>query len=316
MFNIPTILTSDELLNKAFKKASKVVVSDKNKFYRNKKLALAKLYSISDVIDNTLQKYVSKFPSFDNLPKFYNELIDINIGIDKLKKSLGALDWCRKSVKTLCSKKIKQIKPTANMSFIDTQRNSAYGRVTSLVHQVEKDFIFLNKAGNLIKKMPDINPELKTIVIAGFPNVGKSQIVKCLSSANPKVASYPFTTKEISIGHFIVRREIYQVIDTPGLLDREFSKRSKIEQKAITSLKYLADLIVYVIDPTPHCGYNLEVQLNLLAKIKEMFDIPIIEVENKIDLKKIDSKRIKISAKNGEGIEEFKKRILTGLLNS
>lgn len=310
MFRIPTILTADELLDKAFRKASKVTISDKNRFYRNKKLATSKLYSISDTIDSTLLKYVSKFPSFDNIPKFYYELIDINIGIDKLKKSLGALDWCRKNVKIICIKKNRQIKQTKSLSFVETQRKSAYGRVNSLVQQVSKDFVFLNNAGKIIKKMPDIDPELKTIVIAGYPNVGKSQLVKCLSSANPKVASYPFTTKEISIGHFEIRRETFQVIDTPGLLDREFSKRSKIERKAITSLNYLADLIVYVIDPTLHCGYNLDVQLNLLSKIKEMFKIPIIEIENKIDLKMTESDRIKISALNGEGIEELRREII------
>lgn len=310
MYRIPTILTSDELLDKAFKKASKVAVNDKNKFYRNKKLAISKLYSISDTIDATLIKYITKFPSFDNMSKFYYELIDINIGIDKLKKSLGALDWCRKNVRLVCIKKNRQIKPTANLSFIETQRKSAYGRVTSFVEQVSKDLLFLNYAGKVINQMPDIDPELKTIVIAGYPNVGKSQLVECLSSANPKVASYPFTTKEISIGHFEIRREIYQVIDTPGLLDRELSKRSDIEKKAITSLKYLADVIVYVIDPTLHCGFDLDVQMNLLSRVREMFEIPIIEVENKTDLKKSDSDKIKISSLKGDGIEELRDRIV------
>lgn len=311
MFKIPKILRAEELLNKAFKKASKLNVSDRNKLYKNKKLAIAKLYSLSDTIDFTLAKYVSNFPNFDNIPKFYHEIININIGLDKLRKSLGAIDWCRKNVKIICQKKIKQIKRTKNLNFIEEQRKSAYGRVSSVVNQVSKDLLFLNNAGKVINQMPDIDPELKTIVIAGYPNVGKSLLVKCLSSANPKVASYPFTTKEISIGHFEMRREIYQIIDTPGLLDREFEKKSKIEKKAIASLNYLADLIVYVIDPTMHCGYSIDVQLNLLSKIREMFEIPIVEVENKIDISRTESNRIKISALNGEGIEELREKIIS-----
>ncbi|MBU4256304.1 MAG: 50S ribosome-binding GTPase, partial [Candidatus Thermoplasmatota archaeon] len=109
---------------------------------------------------------------------------------------------------------------------------------------------------------------------------------------------------------FEIKYRKYQVIDTPGLLDREFSKRNQIEKQAVLALRHLANVIVFIIDPTEHCGYPLDVQLKLLDDIKKTFNIPVIEVENKSDVLKTDSDSLKISALTGDGIEELMEKVL------
>ncbi|MCD6542320.1 MAG: 50S ribosome-binding GTPase, partial [Thermoplasmata archaeon] len=109
-------------------------------------------------------------------------------------------------------------------------------------------------------------------------------------------------------------RERYQIIDTPGLLDRPLEKRNKIELQAIAALKHLADLIIFILDPTETCGYGLKEQMNLLKSIKKEFSgIPIIVVENKSDLMKRKSPYMKISCKTGEGIEKLREKIFETL---
>ena len=136
--------------------------------------------------------------------------------------------------------------------------------------------------------------------------MGKSLFVGKISSAKPKIASYPFTTKGISVGHFESQGMIYQVIDTPGLLDREMEKRNEMEVKAVLALRHLATIIVFVLDPTEYCGYPMDSQVEILNDIKSMFpDIELLEVENKIDIQKSDSDHLKISAMDGEGIEDL-----------
>lgn len=173
--------------------------------------------------------------------------------------------------------------------------------------------MFLATAQNIMRNFPDIQ-DFPTVVIAGYPNVGKSSLLRLLSSAKPKIAQYPFTTKQIHVGH-IEREEKYikkqyQIIDTPGLLDRPLSKRNNIEKQAIAALTHLADLIVFISDPSETCGYSLKDQLSMLSQIKEIFsDVPFIVVENKVDLKKTNSSRLKISCTNNEGIDEVIKEI-------
>lgn len=306
---IPTILSAEELLDLSFKKTKKVNISDRDKFYRKKKTIIAKVESFSSSIITRLDKYVKSFPSIDNLPEFYQELIDIKIDTDKLKKSLGAVDWAKKTCERIFKSQIKNLRKSKNIDFLIQKQKEIYGRTSSVINQIKKDLEILSKARVILKHFPVIE-EIPTIVIAGIPNVGKSSILRCISHAKPKIAVYPFTTKEIHIGH-ISKTEHYiekkfQIIDTPGLLDRPLSMRNKIEKQAIVALKYLADIIIFVFDPSETCGYSFSDQKKLLVQLKKMFEqSKFIVIENKTDIKKTDSDYLKISCKNKKGIDKL-----------
>jgi nucleolar GTP-binding protein len=311
MYNIPTILSSDELMDKAYHKASKITENPKirNKVTRRKKVVIAKLDAITDILDSVLGKYVSTFPSFDQLHNFEFELINILIGVDKIRKSLGAIDWGRKQVRNIRSElttKLKRIRIMNDYSKLEELRQMFYGRVTSILKQISSDLEFLNTTRNQLKKLPFIDPNLPTIVVAGFPNVGKSLVVKQLSSAKPTIARYPFTTKQLNLGHILIDHQKVQIIDTPGLLDRQLSERNKIELQAIMALEYLADLIIFILDPSEHCGYQIEEQQRLFDDVKKVFgNIKLIPIENKSDLIRSNSEFLKISALESQGLDEL-----------
>ena len=311
MLKIPTIMTADELIESAFRRATKVqVLSARSKVDLIKQKDVAKINSISDKIGTTLRGYVKAFPNLDMMPQFYREMIDLLIGTDQLKKSLGALDWCADQVSRIAKQYKAGIKRTKVLTSMDHLREEMYGRTASLVRQVDKDLRFLNKARGQIKELPTIDPGMRTIVIAGAPNVGKSQLVAAISTAKPKIASYPFTTKDVTVGLLIVRRIRYQIIDTPGLLDRPLEDRNRIEQQAIIALRHLADLIVFMLDPTGSCGYPLDYQLSLLEEIKRLYpDAKLMVVENKADLLAGKGENPRVSALTGAGVEELVQEI-------
>ncbi len=306
MLDIPTVLTADEILDKAFRRASKVDVRRETKLETVRQVNISKLKSSSDVIVSTLGRYVKAFPSIEALSPFYSALIDATIGTGKLKKSLGAMDWCRGNVARISRAAVRDISAQDSTAKIDEIRRGAYGRISSLVKQVDGELKFLANARNAIKKFPTIDHEAPTIVIAGAPNVGKSQLVRQMSTGKPRVAVYPFTTQEISVGIFDKEFVRYQVIDTPGLLDRPLSERNAIELRAVLAVRHLADLIVFVMDPSETCGYTSEQQENLLSSLREEFDqTPFVEVENKVDLVSSASGRMKMSAASGMGVPEL-----------
>lgn len=333
MFEIPTILTSEELLEKAFRRASKVQVSDPDFRFRMQKLNKAKVDSLSSVIDSTLEKYVKAFPSFDNLPPFYLALIDLLEPVGNIKRILGRLDGARKQVSIIQIKTIRQIQRTAQTSYMDTKRHEAFGRISSLIRDLNDDLVYLNAVREKFKSLPSIPTKHPTIVVAGYPSVGKSQLVRAISTADPKVASYPFTTQELTVGYFEHRRTRYQVIDTPGLLDREFEKRNNIEKQAVLALTLLSSNCLYIFDPTGHCGFPLEPQLELLrSTARNVPDMDFIIVINKSDLelppgvtldpiheivKELGEKVIgtyHISADSEEGLAELKERMVEALM--
>lgn len=304
--NIPLVLSADKLLELSFKSSRKIQINDRNTLYKKKKTIIARTDSFSKSIISRLEQYVKKFPSIDNLSSFYQEIIDIKIDINKLKKSLGAIDWARKTCQMIYSTQSKSLQKSKNINFLMQKQKEIYGRISSVVKQINNDLLFLSKAQNVVKNFPEIQ-EIFTVVIAGYPNVGKSSVLKRISSAKPKISQYPFTTKEIHVGH-IERKEKYvkkriQLIDTPGLLDRPVSKRNDIERQAIAALSNLADFIIFILDPTETCGYSLKDQLKLLSQIKKTFSDSIITiVENKSDIKQTNTNNLKISCETGEGI--------------
>jgi len=315
--NIPPILSAKQLLDRSIRRTKKIQIHDRDKRYEIKKIIISRTETFITDLTSQLESYVKNFPSIDKLPLFYQEIIDIKIDTDKLKRSLGAIDWARKTTLMVYSTQNSSLIKSGNVDFLKQKQKEIYGRVSSIIKQVDKNLVFLSNAQKILRTFPDIE-DIPTVVIAGYPNVGKSSLIRQLSAAKPEVAQYPFTTKQIYVGHMekTVRYEKkqYQIIDTPGLLDRPLSERNNIEKQAIAALRNLADLIVFIFDPSGTSGYQMSEQTLMLEDIKKLFcDVPFIIVENKVDVKNTGSANRKISCTTGDGIEELRQEILSVL---
>lgn len=319
---IPTIPTPDELLDKGFrrgKKAADLVRTSKiPRHLKSKRIEEQRVVTSCQVIKDRIKMILDRVPDIEDLPEFYQDYIDITVGIDKMKQSLGALNWAYGIITQLEKDYASRIRKSPSEKATPLQKQ-AYGRIASVVNKIKKDLDFLDFAKANLRNMPTIDFEATTVVIAGFPNVGKSTLLRQITDAEPEVASYPFTTKGIQIGHLERNWKKIQIIDTPGLLDRPILDMNDIELNAMVALEHLADIILFIIDPSETCGYPLESQYHLSEEIKRIFNIPMIYLFNKIDVplnknndnsflnKYIDriDDYLFVSAYNGKGIDEI-----------
>ncbi len=311
MKQIITILSCDEILDKAFRKVSKIEVRTVKGAKEARTESISRLNAFGHTISSQLQKYVKAFPTMDKLPPFHYALIDLQVSVDDLRRSLGALTWAAGQSEKLLKEYVRKVRRSGGKKDAEQLRKAAYGRISSVLKQVSTDLERLQEARKVIKRIPGINLEEPVVVIAGSPNVGKSMVIEKLTSAKPKIASYPFTTQEVSIGHLQHRYQRIQFMDTPGLLDRPLEERNKIERQAILAIEHLADIIVFIFDPSETCGYTFDSQQNLLEEIQKSFpDIPIITVANKTDILHKPDIGISISALKGTGIDELRETLL------
>lgn len=304
--DVHTIMSSKELIDLAFSRASKTEVAIPKRvpiLLKVKRKEVARITTVKHVLMDRLMKPVNEVPRVEEIHPFYRELADILVGVGGLKKSLGALKWAAKMVGDLADQYTRRIRMARTITDAANARREAYGRIASIIRQISSELEFLREARKKLEGITSIDPEMITIVVAGYANVGKSTFVKEISTAKPEVAVYPFTTKEIIVGHRDTAAGRCQVIDTPGLLDRPLSKRNKMELQAIIALKRLADVIVFMADPSETCGYTFSNQLNLYQEISDEFKgIPILKVLNKVDL----ADRAKIEeAKQSLGSDTF-----------
>ncbi|MFX0049576.1 MAG: NOG1 family protein [Candidatus Hermodarchaeota archaeon] len=331
-FHVPN---SKELLDIAFSRAMRssaqvsknapILLKAKKKEFKRIKVAIEELVERILVI-------IKNVPIIDELPDFYKELASLLVDVDELKLTLGKLNGILPILHKLereYSKKLSQIEVPKNA---DQIRRSAFGRISSIIEKQNKNLEYLNSVRGKLREIPSIDDILHCIVVAGYPNVGKSSFVKQISTNKKiEVQEYPFTTKKLIMGHFEIERRFdkikLQFLDTPGILDRPMSQRNNIELQAILALRLISDLIIFIFDPTPACGYSIESQLDLYHEIKNNFTkegkIEIVIIFNKMDLaspneieylrdmlNKKESEYFLINALSGENLELIKAYLL------
>ncbi len=313
--SIPTVLYPQEILDKAFGRASKLadLVEDPDKYHRVRKQMNRMVQSASDVIAKTLTSYVDRWPSLNALTEFDRALVDAAVGCDSYRKNLAALQWAAEQSHRIAGEAQRKILRLRDIDGFHKARRHAYGRLSSIINQISPQVLWLGEARNALRKLPSIDPVEPCIVVAGSPNVGKSALISALSSGEPEVASYPFTTKQLLLGHFVHRRRPYQMVDTPGLLDRPMTERNQIEMQAIAALEHLGDALVFLVDRSQSSTTHVSEQENLLVEVRRLIsERPIIVVSSKSDLLEstAEGDEMRISAETGEGLEELRAQLI------
>lgn len=304
MFRLPPIPTAQDLLDTAFRRAKKARGTGRTTLGRARDRSLKAIRAFGETLQSGLRGVYRTFPSIENLPPFYRDLLEVVAGIDETRRNLASLKWAEDQVRARLREARAAIRRGDSKDDVDRARKACYGRVASILEEVDPALSFLRAHRQELRRIPKVDPALPTLVIAGAPNVGKSQLVRAMSRARPTVASYPFTTLELSLGHFEAEGRRIQVLDTPGLLDRPLSERNEMERKALVALRHVANRIVFLLDPTSTSGYPLEEQEALLQDLRQAFpEIPFLEVENKADLSPGTGTRRRVSARTGRGVD-------------
>ena len=159
----------------------------------------------------------------------------------------------------------------------------------TIIKRQAQSLQYLEEVRQHLSRLPSIDPNTRTLLICGFPNVGKSSFLNKVTQADVEVQPYAFTTKSLYVGHTDYKYLRWQVVDTPGILDHSLEERNTIEMQAITAMAHLRASILYIMDVSEQCGYSIEEQVNLFNNIKALFtNKPLIIVANKVDVKRIE----------------------------
>lgn len=295
MFKLPYVPRADELIDKAFRRGRKKAKNARGKRgKKDKKLKdaeLARVNSIGSIIDSDLKKIVNNFPSYDQLPSFYQRLLDLQVDKNRYKRCLGSVDGVIPINRKLRRKAIGEIK---NGNLEESKRYM--GKISSLVEKIEDNLQELRNIKYTLQEFPAVE-DIPTLVVAGYPNAGKSTFTRSLTGSKVKIAKYPFTTTSILIGHTMLGYFKHQIIDTPGVLDRPMEDRNKTEMQAVLAIEELADEVLFIVDPL----MDLQLQFSLYNEIRENFDVPITIAVNKVDMasdEKIQEAREKFETEN------------------
>ncbi|ACV11335.1 GTP-binding protein HSR1-related [Halorhabdus utahensis DSM 12940] len=275
---LPTTPTSEELIDQAFSRAARAGRAKSGHDAQQSMLQTA-----ANVLSDNLENVVTQWPDFDTLDPFYRELADAEHGVDELRQHLSEVTWASRKTSDIRDEYQSRLRGV-DVDGARKLRKQAFARLADITRQVDENLAALADARQELRKLPDIKPDEPVIVIAGYPNVGKSSFVNSVTRADNEIAAYPFTTTQIHVGHIERDHIRYQLVDTPGLLDRPPAERNAIEAQAVSALEHLADAVLVMVDASGECGFPIDVQLELRDDIASRFgDAPVLTVCNKAD---------------------------------
>mmetsp|Transcript_31928 Transcript_31928/g.56065 ORF Transcript_31928/g.56065 Transcript_31928/m.56065 type:complete len:661 (-) Transcript_31928:198-2180(-) len=230
---------------------------------------------------------LTEFPRLEEIHPFYADLMNVLYSRDHYKLALGQLNTARNLIDGIAKDYIRMIKYGDSLYRCKQLKRAALGRMCTLMRKMKASLGYLEQVRQHLSRLPDIDPTTRTLLITGYPNVGKSSFINKISRADVEVQNYAFTTKSLFVGHFDYQYHRWQVIDTPGILDHPLEDRNTIEMQAITALAHLNACVLFFVDISEECGYTIQQQVSLFHNIKPLFsNKPLVVVCNKIDLKK------------------------------
>jgi GTP-binding protein len=156
---------------------------------------------------------------------------------------------------------------------------------------------------------------LADVGLVGWPNAGKSTLISRLSSARPKIASYPFTTTVPNLGVVGGGDDAYVIADIPGLIPGAHEGKG-LGYRFLRHIRRTA-VLVYVVDLAAQDRDPLSdveaLQRELAAFDAGLAHRPCVVVVNKIDIAREEIRRAiarwpdaqPISALTGEGMEQL-----------
>ncbi|KAJ9520108.1 hypothetical protein QJQ45_030036 [Haematococcus lacustris] len=285
--SVPQVAPTNEHLASALKRASRVVASAtiKNEAEKERHRAARQMDTLMKELSVPLSRYVNGFPDPDRLHPFDAALLQLTVNIAMYRSVLSKVDSLRKAVQEQGKQYAKRAANAPNkLAALEAALEgcqSLEGVFRAGARHVED----LRTVAKKLRGLPVLDVGLPTLALVGAPNVGKSSLVQLLSSGNPEVCNYPFTTRSIKMGHFFLDSRMHQVTDTPGLLARPDQERNKMELLTLAALACLPTSVLFVMDLTEECGTSVQEQWRIRREVRDRFpEKGWIDVFSKADM--------------------------------
>ncbi|CAG8958520.1 hypothetical protein HYFRA_00009835 [Hymenoscyphus fraxineus] len=279
----------------------------------------------AETFSEKLSLILDGFPRLQDIHPFHKDLLNTLYDADHFRIALGQLSTAKHLIEIVSRDYVRLLKYAQSLFQCKQLKRAALGRMATICRRLKDPLLYLDQVRQHLGRLPSIDPNTRTLLICGYPNVGKSSFLKSVTRADVDVQPYAFTTKSLFVGHFDYKYLRFQAIDTPGILDHPLEEMNTIEMQSITAIAHLRSAILYFMDLSEQCGYTVQAQMQLFQSIKPLFANKLVFIViNKIDvtrpedldeetqaalqalLKPGDVEMLQLSCTTEEGVQEVK----------
>ncbi|KAJ0964342.1 hypothetical protein J5N97_029464 [Dioscorea zingiberensis] len=287
---LPMVMPSVDILSSAKRKARNVPptkgIANLAKRERNK--GAKQLDALMKELAVPLRQYIENFPNKQYLHPYERSLIELTLGDGNYEEVLGRVDSLRKKIVSVGKQQASLCAQSLSKREAEERLSEGLKKIEEVFHVGSNAIDDLLYVAKTLRHMPVVDLEKPTLCLVGAPNVGKSSLVRILSTGKPEVCNYPFTTRGILMGHIMLNYERFQVTDTPGLLTRHDDDRNNLERLTLAVLSHLPTAVLYVHDLSGECGTSPDDQFVTYKEMKVRFSNHLwLDVVSKCDLLQI-----------------------------
>lgn len=174
---------------------------------------------------------MDSFPRLQDIHPFHKDLLNTLYDADHFKIALGQLSTAKHLIETISRDYVRLLKYAQSLFQCKQLKKAALGRMATLIKRLKDPLLYLDQVRQHLGRLPSIDPNTRTLLICGYPNVGKSSFLRSITRADVDVQPYAFTTKSLFVGHFDYKYLRFQAIDTPGILDHPLEEMNTIEMQ-------------------------------------------------------------------------------------
>ncbi|KAF5843823.1 hypothetical protein DUNSADRAFT_5060 [Dunaliella salina] len=284
---LPVVAPSNESLSSALKRASKVAYSSsiKNEAEKERNRAARQMDTLMKELSVPFSNYVKKFPDPSKLHPFESALLHLTVSQGSYSSTLSKVDALRKVVQEVGKSYANKAANASNKQNALEVALEGCEAIERVYRKGAKAVDDLKEIAKKLRALPTVETMLPTLALVGAPNVGKSSLVRVLSSGIPEVCNYPFTTRSIKMGHFYLDGRKHQVTDTPGVMSRGDDERNKMELLTLAALDCLPTSVLFVMDLTEECGTSIADQWAIRRELRARYaGKPWIDAFSKCDM--------------------------------
>ena len=159
-------------------------------------------------VHEKLLAIVEEFPKLDDVHPFYADLINVLYDRDHYKLALGQINTAKQIFDNISKDYIRLLKFGDSLFRCKQLKRAALGRMCTVMRKQGPTLAYLEEVRKHLARLPSIDPTTRTLLICGYPNVGKSSFMNKVTRADVDVQPYAFTTKSLFVGHMDYKYQV------------------------------------------------------------------------------------------------------------
>ena len=171
------------------------------KIQRIRKFYMRKVKFMQEAVSEKLTGIIEGFPKLNDIHPFYADLMNVLYDKDHYKLALGHCNKAKSITDSIANDYVRLLKYSDSLYRAKQLKRAALGRTCTLIKKLKSSLSYLEEVRKHLGRLPTIDTNARTLIVTGFPNVGKSSFINNVTNANVDVQPYAFTTQNLFVGH-------------------------------------------------------------------------------------------------------------------